>query len=213
MSRLQIRQLGLQPYEEVWQAMRSFTDQRDEHTEDEIWLVEHPPVFTLGQAGKREHILQVSDIPIVQSDRGGQVTYHGPGQLIAYLMIDLKRKNLGVRDLVTGIESTIIRVLAGYDIVSEARKEAPGVYVAGEKVAALGLRVRRGSSYHGLSLNVDMDLSPFSWINPCGYEGLKVNQLKALGVDESVSAVAQVLINQIQATFRYDSVSWDDQAA
>jgi lipoyl(octanoyl) transferase len=213
MSRLQIRQLGLQPYEEVWQAMRSFTDQRDEHTEDEIWLVEHPPVFTLGQAGKREHILQVSDIPIVQSDRGGQVTYHGPGQLIAYLMIDLKRKNLGVRDLVTGIESTIIRVLAGYDIVSEARKEAPGVYVAGEKVAALGLRVRRGSSYHGLSLNVDMDLSPFSWINPCGYEGLEVTQLKNLGVDESVSTVAQVLINEIQATFRYDSVSWDDQAA
>ena len=213
MSRLQIRQLGLQPYDEVWQAMRSFTDQRDEHTEDEIWLVEHPPVFTLGQAGKREHILQVSDIPIVQSDRGGQVTYHGPGQLIAYLMIDLKRKNLGVRDLVTGIESTIIRVLAGYDIASEARKEAPGVYVAGQKVAALGLRVRRGSSYHGLSLNVDMDLSPFSWINPCGYEGLEVTQLQNLGVDESVSTVAQVLINEIQATFRYDSVSWDDQAA
>jgi lipoyl(octanoyl) transferase len=213
MSRLQIRQLGLQPYDEVWQAMRSFTDQRDEHTEDEIWLVEHPPVFTLGQAGKREHILQVSDIPIVQSDRGGQVTYHGPGQLIAYLMINLKRKNLGVRDLVTGIESTIIRVLAAYDIASEARKEAPGVYVAGQKVAALGLRVRRGSSYHGLSLNVDMDLSPFSWINPCGYEGLEVTQLKNLGVDESVSTVAQVLINEIQATFRYDSVSWDDQAA
>jgi lipoyl(octanoyl) transferase len=128
-------------------------------------------------------------------------------------MINLKRKNLGVRDLVTGIESTIIRVLAAYDIASEARKEAPGVYVAGQKVAALGLRVRRGSSYHGLSLNVDMDLSPFSWINPCGYEGLEVTQLKNLGVDESVSTVAQVLINEIQATFRYDSVSWDDQAA
>lgn len=213
MMSARVRHLGVQPYEEVWQAMRTFTDRRDDKTEDEIWLVEHPPVFTLGQAGKREHILQLSDIPIVQSDRGGQVTYHGPGQLIAYLMIDLKRKNLGVRDLVTGIESTIVQLLANYHITGEARKEAPGVYVAGEKIAALGLRVRRGCSYHGLSLNVDMDLTPFSWINPCGYEGLNITQLKTLGVDESVSGVAQALINEIQATFRYDSLSWYEQLA
>ena len=207
MNQAMVRQLGVQPYEQTWQAMRSFADSRDSSTADEIWLVEHPPVFTLGQAGKREHILQLSDIPIVQSDRGGQVTYHGPGQLVAYLMIDLKRKRLGVRDLVTAIETTLIQLLAGYGIESEARKDAPGVYVDGKKIAALGLRVRRGTSYHGLSLNIDMDLTPFSWINPCGYEGLEVTQLRELGVDESVSGVTQALIHEIQSTFRYDSLS------
>ena len=207
MNQAMVRQLGIQPYEQTWQAMRSFADSRDSSTADEIWLVEHPPVFTLGQAGKREHILQLSDIPIVQSDRGGQVTYHGPGQLVAYLMIDLKRKRLGVRDLVTAIETTLIQLLAGYGIEGEARKDAPGVYVDGKKIAALGLRVRRGTSYHGLSLNIDMDLTPFSWINPCGYEGLEVTQLRELGVDESVSGVTQALIHEIQSTFRYDSLS------
>jgi lipoyl(octanoyl) transferase len=207
MNQAMVRQLGVQPYEEVWQAMRSFADTRDQNTTDEIWLVEHPPVFTLGQAGKREHILQLTDIPVVQSDRGGQVTYHGPGQLVAYLMIDLKRKSMGVRDLVTAIEATLIRLLASYGIQGEAKKEAPGVYVEGQKIAALGLRVRRGSSYHGLSLNIDMDLTPFSWINPCGYEGLEVTQLRALGVNESVSGVTKALIHEIQSTFRYDSIS------
>lgn len=210
MTELLVRSLGIQPYDEVWQAMREFTDSRDESTPDELWVVEHPPVFTLGQAGKREHILKESDIPIVKSDRGGQVTYHGPGQLVIYLLLDLRRNSLGVRDLVSGIENAIINLLKSWDIASEARKDAPGVYVAGRKIAALGLRVRRGRSYHGLSLNVAMDLTPFEAINPCGYEGLEITQLRALGVDESVSAVAQSLVNEIMHTFRYDAVNWCD---
>ncbi|MFT7243854.1 MAG: lipoyl(octanoyl) transferase [Candidatus Azotimanducaceae bacterium] len=210
MTELLVRSLGIQPYGEVWQAMREFTDTRDETTPDELWVVEHSPVFTLGQAGKREHILRESDIPIVASDRGGQVTYHGPGQLVIYLLLDLRRKGLGVRDLVSGIENAIIKLLQGWDIAAQARKDAPGVYVEGRKIAALGLRVRRGRSYHGLSLNVAMDLTPFEAINPCGYEGLEVTQLREFGVDESVSAVAQSLVNEIKHTFRYDSVNWCD---
>ena len=190
--------------------MREFTDARNESTADELWIVEHPPVFTLGQAGKREHILKESDIPIVKSDRGGQVTYHGPGQLVIYLLFDLRRNSLGVRDLVSGIENAIIKLLKGWDIDSEARKEAPGVYIGERKIAALGLRVRRGCSYHGLSLNVAMDLTPFEAINPCGYEGLEVTQLRDHGVNESVSAVAQSLVNEIGHTFRYDAVKWCD---
>lgn len=210
MTELLVRSLGTQPYGEVWQAMREFTDTRDETTPDELWVVEHSPVFTLGQAGKREHILRESDIPIVKSDRGGQVTYHGPGQLVIYLLLDLRRKSLGVRDLVSGIENAIINLLKAWGIAAEARKDAPGVYIERRKIAALGLRVRRGRSYHGLSLNVAMDLTPFEAINPCGYEGLEVTQLREFGVDETVSAVAQSLVNEIQRTFRYDAVNWCD---
>jgi len=209
-TELLVRTLGIRPYGEVWQAMREFTDSRNGSSPDELWVVEHPPVFTLGQAGKREHILRESDIPIVKSDRGGQVTYHGPGQLVIYLLFDLRRNSLGVRDLVSGIENAIIKLLKGWDIESEAQKQAPGVYVSGRKIAALGLRVRRGCSYHGLSLNVAMDLTPFEAINPCGYEGLEITQLRAHGVDESVSAVAQSLVNEIGHTFRYDDVIWCD---
>ncbi|MGK0470720.1 MAG: lipoyl(octanoyl) transferase [Candidatus Azotimanducaceae bacterium] len=210
MTELLVRSLGVQHYGEVWQAMREFTDTRNASTLDELWVVEHPPVFTLGQAGKREHILRESDIPIVKSDRGGQVTYHGPGQLVIYLLFDLRRSSIGVRDLVSGIENAIITLLKCWDIVSEARKEAPGVYVGECKIAALGLRVRRGCSYHGLSLNVDMDLTPFDAINPCGYEGLEITQLRAHGVDESISSVAQSLVNEIGRTFGYDAVKWCD---
>lgn len=185
-----VKYLGQQNYETCWQAMKTFTDQRQADTLDELWLVQHPPVFTLGQAGKTEHILNAHDISIVKSDRGGQVTYHGPGQVIIYLLINIKRLGLGARALVTAIENSIIESLACYDIKAFAKKEAPGVYVSinsqannttnDAKIAALGLRIRKGCSYHGLSVNFDMDLSPFSYINPCGYEGQAVTQIKSL---------------------------------
>lgn len=199
-----IRQLGLQPYEAVWQRMQQFTNERTTETEDEIWLVEHPPVFTLGQAGKPEHLLNPGDIPIVASDRGGQVTYHGPGQLIAYLLIDIKRAHLGVRQLVTLIEKSIIDLLKSYDISAEAKPEAPGVYVDHKKIAALGLRIRQGRSYHGLSLNVNMDLEPFSRINPCGYPGLVVTQLSDFGIEEGMEQVADKLIGHILGHLDYN---------
>ena len=170
------------PFETSWEEMKAFTDARDEETLDELWLLQHPPVYTLGQAGKPEHLLAPGDIPVIKTDRGGQVTYHGPGQLVGYLLIDIKRMGLGVRNLVTGIERSVIDLLTRYEIQAMARKDAPGVYVEGRKVAALGLRVRRGRSYHGLSLNVDMDLTPFQGINPCGYEGMEVVDMKRLGV-------------------------------
>lgn len=160
--------------------MTEFTNQRTPDTPDQLWLVEHPPVFTQGQAGKAEHLLFPGDIPVVQTDRGGQVTYHGPGQLVAYPLLDLRRLNIGVRELVTRIEQTIIATLAHYDIESAAKADAPGVYVSGNKIASLGLRVRRGCSFHGLALNVDMDLSPFQRINPCGYQGLAMTQMRDL---------------------------------
>ncbi len=174
--------------------MKDFTDQRQADTPDEIWVVEHNPVFTLGQAGKESHILNRSEVPVVRSDRGGQVTYHGPGQLVLYLLIDLKRAGLGVRALVTLIEETVIEALSDHGVTAIARKDAPGVYVDGKKVAALGLRVRKGCSYHGLSLNVDMDLTPFADINPCGYEGLEVIDTRHLGIAADQGALAQVLI-------------------
>lgn len=177
-SQIIVKNLGLQPYESIWQQMRAFTDNRDASTPDEIWILEHPPVFTQGQAGKAEHILNPGDIPIVQSDRGGQVTYHGPGQLIAYNLIDLKRRKLGVRHFVTAIENALIKLLANYGVTAKARCDAPGVYVNGAKIASIGLRVRRGCTYHGLSFNVDMDLSPFARINPCGMQNLPIVQLK-----------------------------------
>ena len=176
------KQLGLQPYASTWQAMRDYTDQRTPSSPDQLWLLQHPPVFTLGQAGKPEHLLNPGDIPVLRTDRGGQVTYHGPGQLIVYLMLDLRRAKLGVRGLVTRLEQAVVSLLAEYGIAAVSRPDAPGVYVEGRKVASLGLRVRRGCSFHGLSLNVDMDLTPFSRINPCGYPGLEVTQLTNLGV-------------------------------
>ena len=172
-----VRTLGLQAYEPIWQAMLDFTEQRDADTPDEIWLLEHPPVFTLGRNGKQEHILSASEIPVIPIDRGGQVTYHGPGQLIAYLLIDIKRRGMGVRHLVSQIEQSIIDTLAEYDLQACARKEAPGVYINEAKIAALGLRIKKGCSFHGLSLNLNMDLSPFKQINPCGYKNLEVVQL------------------------------------
>lgn len=177
---LRIRRLGLMEYEPVWHAMQAFTNQRDLGTADEIWLVQHPPVFTQGQAGRAEHILAPGDIPVIQVDRGGQVTYHGPGQIVAYPLIDLTRLEMGVRTLVTGIEQAIIEVLQSYGVAAQLLKGAPGVYIDGVKIASLGLRIRKGKSFHGLSFNVDMDLEPFQRINPCGFEGLQVTNLSAL---------------------------------
>jgi lipoyl(octanoyl) transferase len=176
-----LRTLGRRDYASVWRAMRAFTDGRDDDTPSELWLVEHPPVFTQGQAGKPEHLLDPGGIPVVQSDRGGQVTYHGPGQVVLYLLLDLRRAGLGIRALVTRMEEAVIGLLAEQGIDATARPDAPGVYVNGAKIASLGLRVRHGRSYHGLALNVDMDLSPFGRINPCGYRGLAVTQLADLG--------------------------------
>ncbi len=173
----ELRYLGLQPYEKVWQQMRDFTLSRTAATPDELWILQHEPVFTLGQAGKKEHILDPHGIPVINTDRGGQVTYHGPGQLVMYLLIDVRRRRTGIRDLVDLIENSIVALLEDYGISSDTRPRAPGVYVAEKKIAALGLRIKQGCSYHGLSFNIDMDLQPFTYINPCGYEGLEVTQL------------------------------------
>lgn len=210
-DQLVVRNLGRAEYESVWQAMKQFTLDRSAETGDEIWLVEHPPVFTLGQAGKAIHILQDVGIPVVNSDRGGQVTYHGPGQLVGYLLFDIRRKKLNVRDLVSGIEQAIIRVLATYDIAAEADPKAPGVYINQQKIAALGLRVRKGCSYHGFSLNVDMDLAPFTAINPCGYQGLEVTSLKKLGKNTSMQELARKLVDEISSGFQYDGARWIDK--
>jgi len=179
-AELVVRHLGLAEYLPTLEAMRRFTAERDEQTADEIWLLQHPRVFTQGQAGKAEHLLAPGDIPVVQVERGGQVTYHGPGQLVAYLMLNLRRQKLVVRELVTAMENALVDVLAGYGIEAAPKADAPGVYVAGDKIASLGLRVRNGCSFHGLALNVDMDMSPFQRINPCGYAGLKMIQLRDL---------------------------------
>lgn len=192
-----VRRPGRVEYEPAWGAMRAFTDARGADTPDEIWLVEHPPVYTLGQAGRPEHLLCETGIPLVKIDRGGQITYHGPGQLVAYLMIDLHRRGLKVRALVELMEQAIIDCLAGYGLVAERKAGAPGVYIDGAKIAALGLRVRNGCSYHGLSLNVDMDLAPFSWINPCGYEGLRTIRLKDFGVTDNVATVGERLLDHL----------------
>ena len=177
---LGIRELGLLDYERTWLAMQRFTDERKlvPDTQDEVWLVQHPPVFTQGQAGKAEHLLLPGDIPVVKSDRGGQVTYHGPGQMVAYLMLDVRRLGYGVRELVTRMEQCLIDLLASYGVSAAAKADAPGVYVDGAKIASLGLRIRNGCSFHGLALNVDMDLEPFRRINPCGYAGLAMTQLR-----------------------------------
>ena len=180
-----IRSLGRQEYEPLWRGMQKLTDERTAETPDEIWFTEHPPVYTLGLNASREHLLAPGDIPVVQVDRGGQVTYHGPGQLMIYPLLDLRRSKLGVRDVVTALEKSVIDLLATYEIDAVARKDAPGVYVDGRKVASVGLRIRRGASYHGMALNLDMDLEPFGRINPCGYENLEVTDLRKLGVEAS----------------------------
>lgn len=195
---LVVRYLGLVEYLPTLEAMRRLTAERDETTPDEIWLLQHPRVFTQGQAGKAEHLLAPGDIPVVQVDRGGQVTYHGPGQLVAYLMLDLRRLGLGVRELVTAMEQSLVELLAGYAIDAAPKADAPGVYVAGDKIASLGLRVSRGCSFHGLALNVDMDMSPFGRINPCGYAGLRMVQLSDLletppALDEVAQRLEQIL--------------------
>jgi len=189
-----VRHLGLQEYETTWQAMRDFTAARAPGTPSEIWLLEHLPVFTQGQAGKAEHVLDPGDIPVVQSDRGGQVTYHGPGQLVLYLLLDLKATGRGIRGLVTAMEESVIGLLADAGIQAHARPDAPGVYVEEKKVAALGLRVRRGYTYHGLALNVDLDLAPFSRINPCGHAGQAVTSLAELGVRRSLEEAGDRLV-------------------
>ncbi|MDP6994165.1 MAG: lipoyl(octanoyl) transferase LipB [Woeseiaceae bacterium] len=177
-----VRSLGREDYEPLWRRMQSFTNSRGASTPDEIWFTEHPPVFTLGLNASREHLLDAGDIPVVQVDRGGQVTYHGPGQLMIYPLIDLKRSRIGVRDLVTGLEQSIVDLVAEYDIDAMARKDAPGVYVESKKIASVGLRIRRGSSFHGMALNLDVDLATFSRINPCGFSDLEVTDLAALGI-------------------------------
>lgn len=198
-----IRQLGLQDYEITWQAMQRFTLDRTPETDDQIWIVEHFPVYTLGLNGKREHLLNTGSIPVVQTDRGGQVTYHGPGQLVVYPLLNLKRRGLGVRPLVTLLEQTMIDTLAYYGIDALARPEAPGVYVDGKKIGSIGVRIRNNCCYHGLSLNNAMDLTPFKFINPCGYAGLEVTQLADLGVavghDELAERVLLLLTEKLQS--------------
>lgn len=189
-----VRWLGCEPYEPVFRAMQEFTDRRDAATPDEIWLLEHRPVFTLGMNADPAHVLAPGDIPVVRVDRGGQVTYHGPGQLVIYPLLDLKRAGLGVRDLVTALERTVIQYVSRYGITADTRPKAPGVYVGDQKLASVGIRVRRGASYHGLSLNVQMDLEPFRRINPCGHEGLAVTQLSALGAPADVPRVAAEVV-------------------
>ena len=185
---------GLQDYVPLWHEMQDFTDTRDENTPDEIWFVEHPPVFTMGLNASEEHLLAPGDIPVVQIDRGGQVTFHGPGQLMIYPLIDIKRANIGVRKLVTALEQSVVDLVAEYDVAAVARADAPGVYVAGDKLASVGLRIRRGSSFHGMALNVDVDLEPFSRINPCGYAELQMTDLKRLGINLGLEGSSKKLL-------------------
>jgi lipoyl(octanoyl) transferase len=198
-----VRRLGRRAYQPVLEAMRTFTDQRDEVTPDEFWVLEHEPVFTLGQAGKPEHVLAAGNIPVIRVERGGQVTYHGPGQIVGYPLLNLRRLGIGVRELVDRIEQAIIDTLEHWNIVALRRPGAPGVYVGEAKIGALGLRIRRGSSFHGLALNVAMDLEPFHRINPCGYQGLQVTQVLDLGGPGSIAAVEDVLIDELSRQFGF----------
>ncbi|MCZ6500636.1 MAG: lipoyl(octanoyl) transferase LipB [Gammaproteobacteria bacterium] len=198
-----IKRLGLVEYEPTWRDMQTFTDRRDAQTADEIWLLQHPPVYTLGLNGNPEHLLAPADIPVINIDRGGQVTYHGPGQLVVYPLIDLRRQSLGVRELVSALEQSIIDLATDYGIEANSRADAPGVYVDGRKLASLGLRIRRGCSYHGLAFNIDMDLEPFSRINPCGFEGLEVTQLKDLGGPSDPEQVAVELEPYLLKRLKY----------
>lgn len=198
-DKILVRHLGLQPYEPVSQAMHDFTDSRDDTTPDEIWLVEHLPVFTQGQAGKAEHLLMTGDIPVIQSDRGGQVTYHGPGQQVMYVLLNLKRRKLGVRELVTLLEQTVVNTLAEYGIDAHPRADAPGVYVGEMKICSLGLRIRKGCSFHGLALNINMDLTPFQRINPCGYAGMEMTQMRQWVDTATPDNIRPVLLKNVLA--------------
>ncbi|WP_314260202.1 lipoyl(octanoyl) transferase LipB [Cardiobacterium hominis] len=195
---MQIHNLGLRPYQEIWDAMRAYTAARDATSADQIWLVQHPPVYTQGQAGKPEHLLAPGDIPVIQIDRGGQITYHGPGQSVMYLLLDLRRADIGIRALVSLIEESVIGYLQELGIRAQSRIDAPGVYVDGKKIASLGLRVRGGCTYHGVALNVDMDLEPFSRINPCGLVGMQMTQLRDLGVALDADAAGTALAARFQ---------------
>ena len=208
-ERLSVRRLGLAGYEPVWRDMQSFTDSRDASSGDELWLVQHPPVFTQGQAGKAEHVLTPGDIPVIQVDRGGQVTYHGPGQIVAYPLVDIKRKGIAVREFVNRIETAIIDVLAHYGVKGERIEGAPGIYVSGDKIASLGLRVRRGCTFHGMAFNIDMDLEPFQRINPCGFAGLQVTQLSALAPVD-FQEVEDRLIDSLAQHLGYSEVNETD---
>ena len=199
----EVRRLGRRDYEPTWRAMQEFTAQRSGATRDELWLVEHPPVYTLGIASRREHLPQTNTgIPVVQTDRGGQITYHGPGQIVAYLLLDLRRRGIGVRELVRRMERAVVKLLADYGVAAAGREDAPGVYVGAAKVAALGLRVRHGCCYHGIALNVDMDLAPFAAIDPCGYPGLTVTQTRDLGVPGTVELLGAELAQHLLETLR-----------
>lgn len=204
---LWLRQLGLYEYTPVYEAMQTVTAHRDKDSRDELWLVEHPPVFTQGRNSKPEHILDAGDIPVIDIDRGGQVTYHGPGQLVIYTLIDLSRRKLGVRDLVSALERSVIELLADYRFAAVARQDAPGVYVDNAKVASLGLRIKHGRSYHGLSLNIDVDLEPFSRINPCGYEGLAVTRLRDMGISDDKDMIAEKLCTRLATILGYNTLS------
>ncbi|GAM54607.1 octanoate-(acyl-carrier-protein)-protein-N-octan oyltransferase [Vibrio ishigakensis] len=206
-QRLEIKFLGRQDYLPVWEKMHQFTDERDENTADQVWIVEHNPVFTQGQAGKEEHVLNAGDIPIVKSDRGGQVTYHGPGQMVVYFLLNLRRKGIGVRELVTHIENLVIQTLADLGIQSAARPDAPGVYVEGKKICSLGLRIRKGCSFHGLALNIDMDLSPFLRINPCGYAGMEMVQVADFTTQEQRANLEQVLVTHLTKLLGYSDIT------
>ncbi len=208
MADLIVRSLGEQPYLETWEAMKSFTAGRDDSVADELWCLEHPRVYTQGQAGKAEHILAPGDIPVILVDRGGQVTYHGPGQLVIYLMINLTRKKLGVRSLVDEIEQAIVRTLAGLDVEAAPRPDAPGVYVGESKIASLGLRVRRGCSFHGLALNVDMDMEPFRRINPCGYAGMAMSQVSDFVPGVTLADVQQRLSEALVSGLAHQNVEF-----
>jgi lipoyl(octanoyl) transferase len=197
-----IRELGLQPYETIWRDMQQFTQERTEETPDEIWVLEHLPVYTLGLNGKQEHLLNPGDIPVIQSDRGGQVTYHGPGQLVVYTLIDIKRLKLGIRQLVTLLEQAMIATLAQFGIAAIAKPEAPGVYVNDKKIGSIGIRIKNNASYHGISLNNNMDLSPFNYINTCGFKDLQVTQLADLGVTVSIADLAISVVNAINTSLK-----------
>ena len=207
MSEIAIRNLGLQTYEPVWRAMQKFTDTRDENSRDEIWFCQHQPVFTLGLNTAPEHLLATGDIPVVQIDRGGQVTYHGPGQLMIYPLIDIRRADIGVRDLVTALEQSVVDLAAEFDILAASRCDAPGVYVDGAKLASIGLRIRRGASFHGMALNVDVDLEPFSRINPCGFQNLEVTDLNRLDAERDLDVVRDRLLPHLLRQLQLDDAS------
>ena len=207
MSEIAIRNLGLQTYEPVWRAMQHFTDTRDDNSRDEIWFCQHEPVFTLGLNTAPEHLLATGDIPVVQIDRGGQVTYHGPGQLMIYPLINIRRADIGVRDLVTALEQSVVDLAAEFDIVAASRCDAPGVYVDGAKLASVGLRIRRGASFHGMALNVDIDLEPFSRINPCGFQNLEVSDLRRLDAEHDLDVVRDRLLPHLLRHLKLDDAN------